>query len=72
MAKHRQAHTTESNNELLWGVPAIAAAINRTTTQTYYLIEQGHLEPAVKKLGHRTIVASRQGLRALFALPETP
>jgi hypothetical protein len=27
----------------IWGVPAISAIINRSTTKTYYLLEKGYV-----------------------------
>jgi hypothetical protein len=51
-------------DDLVWGVDGpngIAAEIGCTREQTYYLIKQGRLP--VKKIGYRTIVASREQLR---------
>ena len=50
--------------DLLWEVQEIAAEINRTPRQTYYLLAQGAL-PA-RKVGGRW-VASRRNLRAHLA-----
>lgn len=63
--------STQSRNstlaaDLIWGVSGehgIAREINRSESETYYLIASGALGDAVKKLGHRTIVASRTKLR---------
>jgi hypothetical protein len=55
-------------DDTIWGVGGpngIAAEIGRTREQTYYLIKQGRLP--VKKIGHRTIVASREQLRRHLA-----
>jgi hypothetical protein len=38
---------------LLWGVPRIAAAINRSESQTYYLLSRGRL-PA-RKIGDQWV-----------------
>jgi hypothetical protein len=56
-----------SNNDtsdLLWGVDAIAAEINRSPRQTYHMLAKGAL-PA-RKVGNRW-VASRAKLRAYIA-----
>jgi len=50
--------------DLVWGVKAIAAEINRNERQTFHLLENGHL-PA-KKVGGRW-VSSRTKLRGVFA-----
>jgi hypothetical protein len=52
--------------EILWGVPAIAAAIGRTARATYHMLESGHL-PGAKKVGGRWCV-SRRSLVALFEM----
>jgi hypothetical protein len=52
-----------SAGDLLWGVRAIAAEINRPERQTSYLLESGQL-PAGKS--NRLWVASRRKLRAHF------
>lgn len=55
-------------DDTIWGVGGkngIAAAIGRTPQQTYYLIARGRLP--VKKIGHRTIIASREQLRLCLA-----
>jgi hypothetical protein len=63
----RKNSPTESlADDTIWGVGGergIAAEIGRTPQQTYYLIAQGKLP--VRKLGHKTIVASRKQLRRL-------
>ena len=53
------------DNDLLWGGKSIAASINRTPTQFYYLYEKGVLKGGVARSGHKTFVASRK-LRALL------
>jgi hypothetical protein len=77
MAKHsKQPLTDDDSNEgaapppadasdFLWGCAAIAAAIGRTQVQTYHLIRIGALDGAVRKLSHKTLVASRQALGRL-------
>jgi hypothetical protein len=56
--------STKSNldDDLLWGVDAIAKYIGRTRRQCYYLIQRGAI-PATK-LSHRTIAARRSELDA--------
>ena len=66
------AERLDANNkggDLIWGAAAIAAEIERTPTQVYYLIRIGALDGAIKKLGHRTIAASRRKLRELVTAP---
>jgi len=55
---------TTPADDLLYGVPAIAAFIGRTERDTYYDIDQGRLP--VGRWGTR-YVASNSRLRALFA-----
>jgi hypothetical protein len=52
-------------NDLVWGGADIGKEINRTARQVHHLHEIGALDGAVAKLGHRTLVGSRRGLRAL-------
>ena len=52
-------------HDLIWGCEEIGRVINRSTEQTYVLINRGVLDPAIRRLGHRTIVASRTKLLAL-------
>jgi hypothetical protein len=51
-------------DDLIWGVKAIAAELDRTERQTYHLLTTGQL-PA-QLVGGRW-VASRSGLRQRFA-----
>jgi hypothetical protein len=51
--------------ELLWGADLIAAELNITTRQAFYLLERGHI-PA-RKIGGRWC-ASRRALRSLFGV----
>jgi hypothetical protein len=56
--------TESPSDDIAWGVGGengIAAAINRSPQQTYYLIAKGRLP--VRKLGHRMLSASRAALR---------
>ena len=62
---HPQSDSLAS--DLLWGIDGqygIAAFIGRKPREAYYLIKRGQLP--VRRLGHRTIVASRSELRRLF------
>jgi hypothetical protein len=51
--------------DLLWGVPEIAAYIQRNHRTTYYLIGKGAVP--VTKLGARTIVARKSVIDRAFA-----
>jgi hypothetical protein len=53
-----------SGDDLLWGVAAIATAINRTRRQTFHMLEKSKLPAA--KIGGRWC-ASRSGLRRFFS-----
>jgi hypothetical protein len=55
--------------DILWGVDAIASAINRPVRATYHILEGGHL-PA-KKVGGRW-VANRQSLIDALSAPASP
>lgn len=55
-----------NNDDYIWGVPAIAAELNTTRPKVYDLLRRGVLADATKKLGHRTIVASRTALRRIM------
>jgi hypothetical protein len=53
-------------SDFIWGVAGengIAAFLNLEARQAYYLIDKGLIP--VRKLGHRTIVASRAQLRKI-------
>ena len=50
--------------DLLWGADIIARFIGRPLRQVYYLIEAKQLP--VRRLGAKTIVASRSELRAFL------
>jgi hypothetical protein len=61
-----EAETASGDNDIVWGGPALAREIGRTTEQFYYLYGKGVLKGAVAKLGHKTFVGSRRKLRALL------
>jgi hypothetical protein len=64
MPKRHKQHNiveTSSDHDIVWGVSGIAATINRSPQQTYYLIRQGLLP--IKKHSHKMISASRVRLR---------
>jgi hypothetical protein len=63
--KPETSASSDANQDLLWGVPAIARALGRTPSQTYHLIAVGALDGAVRKLSHKVIVGSRDALRRL-------
>ena len=64
MTQHTDLLNIESNLDLLWGAPAIAAELNTTTRRVFYLLETAQI-PA-QKVG-RQWVSSRQALRQFFA-----
>jgi len=49
--------------DTLWGVETIARFIGCPIRRAYYLIERGKIP--VRKLSHRTIIASKAKLRTL-------
>jgi len=55
-------------DDVLWGGDAIAEYLGRTPTQIYYLASR-RLIPT-KKVGNKTLVASKRGLRAYFQMQE--
>jgi predicted DNA-binding transcriptional regulator AlpA len=55
----------ELHSDLLWGVEAIAKFIGRERRQVYYLIARRAFPS--RKIGHRTIVASKSELRTFLA-----
>jgi hypothetical protein len=55
----------DPENDLVWGGLNISRELNRTLPQFYNLYESGALSGVVAKLGHKTFVASRRGLRNL-------
>ena len=60
---------TVENDEFdnVWGLAGIGKEINATAEKARWLIEQGLLDGCVKKIGHRSFVASRRKLREFFA-----
>ena len=56
--------------DYLWGVPAIAAYINKPVRATYYLIERGVIP--TKKFGERIIVARTSEIDKALAPEPTP
>jgi hypothetical protein len=53
-------------DDVLWGIPAIAAFIKRSHSQTSYLIRAGMLDSAIRRLGRKTLIGSKRKLRQLF------
>jgi len=52
-------------DDLIWGMDSIAAEIGLPLTRAYYLAATGKLP--IRKVGHRTVVASREQLRRYLA-----
>jgi hypothetical protein len=46
-------NTTNNDDTPIWGAEKIARVIGRTKTSTYYLLESGALNGAVKKVNGR-------------------
>jgi hypothetical protein len=68
MSKTNTALPETLADDLLWGVDGpdgIAAELGIPVRRAYYLIGIGKIP--VRKIGHRTIAASRAELRRLFA-----
>jgi len=65
MSTNVQIDRTPLSDDLLWGACDIAKFVGLPLRKTYYLIARGKL-PA-RKLGPKTIVASRSELRAFLA-----
>ena len=61
--------TTDETHDLVWGVPAIWAVINKPERRTYHMLERGDL-PARKVRGR--CVASRRKVLAALVGDEMP
>jgi hypothetical protein len=62
--------TESSESDAVWGYSNIGKVIDRTPSQTRYLVVHTDvLNHAVRKLGHRTIVGSRRLLRDVAVPP---
>jgi hypothetical protein len=55
-----------AESDFLWGAEAIACHLGLTLPQFYYLFGAGKFKGAVRKMGHRTIAASKRKLDALI------
>lgn len=55
----------DDDNDLIWGAAAIARELGCKRSTVYYLLKTGVLQGCVKKLGFKTIVASRRALQKL-------
>jgi hypothetical protein len=64
MPKHAKA-LVENAPDAIWGAKAIAAEINRSEQQVYYLVANGLLGDAVVKVSHKLLLGSRSKLRNL-------
>ena len=61
---------TEDVSDTIWGYAAIGREINRSPSQVrYLLVNTPVLNNAVRKLGHKTIAASRRRLRDIVIPP---
>lgn len=54
--------TKNDELDLIWGVAEIGKLIGRNYSQTYHLIQAGHL-PIVQRLGERYVVSRAKLLR---------
>jgi hypothetical protein len=63
MKKPQPDTTTEDVSDFIWGAKAIGDVINRSPSQTRYLIKSGVLRDCVWKVGHKSLLASRRRLR---------
>jgi hypothetical protein len=57
----------EFESDFLWGAEAIACYLGLTLPQFYYLFAAGKFKGAARKMGHRTITASKRKLDALIS-----
>jgi hypothetical protein len=57
-------------SEFAWGGQAIADALGCSLETFYYLNNKGAFGDAVKRLGHKTLVASRARLREVMLSPK--
>jgi hypothetical protein len=71
MVKKSQPDTqTESESDAVWGYANIGKVIDRTPSQTRYLVVKTDiLSHAVRKLSHKVIVGSRRLLRDVAVPP---
>ena len=63
----QQASFDDIDNDFLWGRAEIGRAIGRTPNQIAWMMSQGLLDGAVKRVGHRSVIASKKKLKALAA-----
>lgn len=57
-------------SDILWGADAIARCINRSRSQTFYLIRKRRIP--VKQIGPRTLLARKSELDRALAEVEVP
>ena len=55
------------DSDFAWGRAAIGREINRSPAQVTYLLSIGVLDGVVRRVGHKTIVASKRRLREFAA-----
>jgi hypothetical protein len=65
--QQEETGSADSESDLIWGAAAIAKFIRRRRSQVYYMLGTGALDGAVKKIGHRTLVASKKKLSQLVS-----
>ncbi len=71
LSKRATVGEPDLRDDLIWGIAGengIAAFIGKSVRQAYYLVERGVLP--VRRLGPKTIVASRSELKTFFARGE--
>jgi hypothetical protein len=69
VAKAAQTYPEDDVSDIVWGAHGIAAVIGTDVARVYYLIRLGRLP--IRRLGHRTIAASRRRLLE-YAAGELP
>jgi hypothetical protein len=70
MTKQPPQPDTKPESDAVWGYKAIGDVINRSPSQTRYLVvETDVLAHAVRKIGHKTVLGSRRLLRDVAVPP---
>ena len=65
---HQKQNEDADTSDLALGREEIGKALGgRSPNQVSYLLAQGLLDGCVRRIGHRTIIGSKQRLRALAA-----
>ena len=55
------------DNDFAWGREEIGEVIGRSPSQVSYLLSRGFFGDVVRRVGHKTLIASKRKLRALAA-----